>query len=658
VTNKSYEYITDTDALKACLADLEGCKEVALDTETYQDPTKPTTPYGFIDPYTNKIRLLQLKSRNTRPYLIDIKYFDDNELQELKQFLSSPDVTWVGANLRFDYKFIKVNLGVQLEKLWDTVIASQLIGHACGTNFGKARGHSLKATLKDFLGISVSKDEQISYWGGNLTEEQLNYAATDVLHVLDLKEKLLKSLEAGYPDGFDMATATQDEMDLIPVLGDIEINGIGFDQDMFKLVQAAASAAIPTLVERICKSFNISIQRGFMGIQPTVNLDSPKQLLEMLAKNGIEVESTEADVLEEAAKVYPKLEDLLEYKKLQRALKFPYSDWVHPITNRVHPSYNQLGAGTSRLSSYDFNTQQVPKLLLKIPDKLVNTDKHSKYLDKKASEKAGKPVYTISYRACFVASEGNCIITSDYSGQELCVVAAVSGDKSMCHILSQPEKLPDGSKNPEADLHSIVGAEMFGVPVAEVMAGATNAKGEKYRDNSKIVSFGKIYGKEAPGFAKDWGVSEVEARKFLKGYDRKFPELKNYLDTVGTRGEATRLSVFPENFPERRYRFLNDNGRSDKGAVSRAAKNTPIQGTSAVMIKKALVRLWKEMKNTDCKLIMTVHDEISSESSEETAEAWRVHIKTSMEDVANYFLRGLVPGRSDSKKGKTWLDTH
>jgi len=658
-TGTSYKYISIPSHLEYCLNDLGRYTEIAIDTETYQDPAKPSTNYGFADPFTNKVRLIQLKAKGSATYIIDLQQFHINELVALKKFLNNPEILWVGHNIKFDYKMLKANLGVSLHQVWDPMIASQMIGHACGTNFGKARGHGLKYTAKDFLGIEVNKHEQISYWGGSLTEQQLNYAANDVEHLLELKTKLHTALTTSYPEGFGMTSCMQDEMDLIPVLGDMELNGVGFDLEMFRVVQAAAKAAIPGLVERICNSFGIGIQRGFMGIQPAINLDSPKQLLEMLAKNGIEVESTEADVLEEAAKLYPQLEDLIEYKKLQKALKFPYDEWVHPITHRIHPSYNQLGAGTYRLSCNDPNLQQVPKLMLRIPDKLVDTNKHSKYLDQNLTNKVGKNVYLVSYRCCFVSKSGHHMIGSDFSGQELCIAASLSGDPLMCNILSQPDKLPDGSKNPDADLHSIAANGMFPeVSIAEIAEGAKDAKGMKYRDYGKILNFSTIYGKTAEGYAKDWGIPVQQARTILKGYAKKFSVLWDWLERLSSEGEATRLSLFPETFPEARYRFLNDNGKGDAGAISRAAKNTPVQGTGAIMVKKSLIRLHREMKGSNCFLILTVHDEIGSEAPVDEAPEWTSKIRSSMEEVANYFLQGRVPGRADARFGPSWHETH
>lgn len=652
--------IVDTKAkLKECIEDLNQFKEIALDTETYQDPNKPVSPYGFSDPHTNKIRLVQLKGETSSIYVVDIKSFEEEELNTFKAFLSQENKTWVIHNAKFDYKMIKVNLNVSLEGIWDTMLASQMIGHACGTNFGKARGHGLRAVLRDFMGIEINKDEQASYWGGTLTAKQYEYAANDVLHMLELKKILETVLITPYPSGYGMAKATQDEMALVSVLGDIEINGVAFDLDTFNLVQAAAKATIPHLVERICKNFGIGIQRGFMGVTPAINLDSVPQLMEMLKKNNIEVETTESDVLEEASKIYPKLADLIEYKKLQKSLSFPYKDWINPVTGRIHPSYNQLGAGTSRLSCKDPNLQQVPKLTLKVPDKLVNPEKHKQFYNKKESEKTGKDVYTVSYRACFSTRENNNMINCDFSGQELCIVAAMSEDKLMCHILSQPEKKADGSKNPDADLHSIAANGMFPEASVEAIAnGATDAKGVKYRDYGKILNFSTIYGKTAEGYAKDWGISPAEAKKILKGYFNKFPGLAKWLERVSEIGENTRLSLFPEGLPEARYRFLNDNGKSDAGAISRASKNSPVQGTGAIMVKQALVEIKKRFKGKPLEFILTVHDEIGFEAPKEYAEAFRVEIKEIMESVANYFLKGLVPGRVDAKIGNTWHESH
>jgi DNA polymerase I-like protein with 3'-5' exonuclease and polymerase domains len=657
--NLDYVLVERVSDLEDCIQELNKSKDIALDTETYQDPTKPTSPYGFSDPHTNKIRLVQLKSKTSPIYLIDLKVINNQCLELLKNFLSQEDKVWVIHNAKFDYKMIKVNLEVSLINLWDTMIASQLIGHACGTNFGKARGHGLKAVLRDFLSVEINKNEQASYWGGALTPEQYSYAAHDVLHILELKNMLNDVLVKPYPEGYGMAKATQDEMALVSVLGDIEINGVAFDLEVFKLVQAAAKATIPSLVERICKNFGIGIQKGFMGVTPAINLDSVPQLMEMLKKNNIEVESTESDVLEEASKIYPKLVDLIEYKKLQKSLSFPYGDWINPVTGRLHPSYNQLGAGTSRLSCNEPNLQQVPKITLKIPQKLIDPEKHKIFYNKKESEKSGKDTYTISYRSCFSTEAGNRMINCDFSGQELCIVASMSEDKLMCHILSQPELKPDGSKNPEADLHSIAANGMFPeVAVADIANGATDSKGVKYRDYGKILNFSTIYGKTAEGYAKDWGIDTKEAKKILKGYFTKFPGLAFWLENVSEIGEKTRLSMFPEGFPEARYRFLNDNGKSDAGAISRASKNSPVQGTGAIMVKQSLVQIKDKFKNKPLKFILTVHDEIGFEAPVEYAEEFRSEIKSIMESVANYFLKGLVPGRVDAKIGNTWQESH
>ena len=134
--------------------------------------------------------------------------------------------------------------------------------------------------------------------------------------------------------------------------------------------------------------------------------------------------------------------------------------------------------------------------------------------------------------------------------------------------------------------------------------------------------------------------------------------LAHWLENVSEIGEKTRLSVFPEGFPEARYRFLNDNGKSDAGAISRASKNSPVQGTGAIMVKQSLVEIKNRFKDKPLKFILTVHDEIGFEAPAENAEEFRSEIKSIMESVANYFLKGLVPGRVDAKIGNTWQESH
>lgn len=650
-TSDGWTLITGPDDIPEALETLHRHHELALDTETFAIPEHAHLSFGpagaqnkrFTDPYLNRVRLVQLAGTGTDAYVFDLSRLGSGR-EALRQFLSRNDVTWVGHNLKFDYKMLKTTLDVRLERVWDTQIASELIGHATGTSFGRRRGHTLKSVLRDFLGISVSKAEQAGYWGGDLTQEQISYSATDVKHLLALKHKLAGVLTGPYPYGFDMGPVTDLEMRLVPTLARLELRGMGLDPDMLGRVRECARYNLPDLVGKLCQAFGIPRRMGLLETTPDLNLDSPIQLKKLLADNGIEVEDTQEETLEEYAKIYPKLADLLEYRHLQKALSFDYGSYIHPLTRRAHPNFRQLGAGTSRMSSNNFNVQQVPKLLLPVPDKLQQVGD-----DRFRDKKDGK-IY-LSYRHAFVPADQQDLIGGDYSGQELCIMAVASGDPTMIHILGQPELLPDGSKNPDADLHSQAGAEMFGLSVADVMNGAKNQYGRKARDDAKIINFAMPYGKTEESFVKEWGEA---ARIIFANHRRKFPRLHEFLDRKAREGRETRMSRFPEGHPLARLRFLNDSDKADRGAVERLAKNTPIQGAGATMIKLAMITLDEHPRFRDdgAGLVCQIHDEILSEDLQTRSTETRQIIKTTMEQVGNQFLGGLA--RSDVKAGSWW----
>lgn len=688
-----YRYVTDTAGLTEAIAALEREAAIepwiALDTETYSDGT--VTVYKFWDPYTNKIRLVQLKGRNGIVWMIDLKALGPGAvLDPLIAFLRRQDITWVGHNLKFDFKMLAVNLGVHLAKVYCTLIAGSIVGYATGMTARRAAGLSLKDLMRDLLGKYMDKEQQTSYWGGQLTTAQLDYAAADVEDMIPLADKFREM----FRDEYRCEAAVDLEMEALPAVCRMELNGILLDSWMYRLIQRCAKARIPALLKELCEYFGVPLQRVFdpetrkFSLVPTkINFDSNRDVMALFRSHEIIVENLQADTIEPLSDRFPILKVYLEYKALQKQLSVDYEAYVHPVTGRIHSTFNQNGAATGRFACTEINMQQVSKYDVKVPASVIAELEAAGLLDRVAKYwSKDQNTYVLNYRYCFIPRKGYKFVTLDYSGQEIAIMVALSNDPFMIEVLKQPKKIPkvdplsgievlgdDGKvvmvDNLKADLHSQVAAKMFKIDISRVKEKPPEFHGKSYRDLAKAVCFGLAYGKSAKSLAEEWGISEAEGEKIVREFFEPMPVLYAWLTQQGKIGMATKLCIFALG----RWRFLNDSRHSDKKAAERAAKNTPIQGAGALMMKKAMTLVDAMAQGMDLNTLIaqgfvvpyegmepliipvsTVHDELNVEVREDLVGDLVPDIERQMLDAADVFLMGKVKGEVGIGVGDTW----
>lgn len=348
------------------------------------------------------------------------------------------------------------------------------------------------------------------------------------------------------------------------------------------------------------------------------NVNSPKQLGTVLfeemqipckkkTKSGY---STKAEVLEELAPEYPIVKLILEYRSLAK-LKSTYCDGllkVIQVDGRIHTSFNQVETRTGRISSLEPNLQNIP----------IRTE-------------LGREM-----RRFFVAESGSTLIDADYSQIELRVLAALANDENMINAFNNGE-----------DIHKTTAAQVFNLPPEMVTP--------LLRSRAKAVNFGIVYGIGAFSLAKDIGVSVKEAKDYINGYLHHFSGVAEYMDKMI---ETAKDNGYAETLFHRR-RYLPELASSNhmmRAFGERVARNMPIQGTAADIIKIAMIRVCEslEKENMKSRLILQVHDELIVESPADEAEKALQIVTREMENACKLRVR-LV---ADGKIGKTWYDSH
>ncbi len=396
------------------------------------------------------------------------------------------------------------------------------------------------------------------------------------------------------------------ELPLAFVLRDMEDAGFAVDKEYLRHLGDIYKARIDDITAKIME------EAGPAG--KGVNLNSPKQLAKLLyedmgikpLKGGKAGQSTAQEILEELSEDYPICALILEYRKYQK-LNSTYVEGLIPkcaSDGRIHTSFEQAVTGTGRISSREPNLQNIP----------VRTE-------------LGREI-----RRAFVAGEGCTLVDADYSQIELRVLAHMSGDSGM-----------QGAFIRDEDIHTRTAAEVYGVDLENVT--------REMRSNAKAVNFGIVYGISDFGLAKNIGVSRYEAGEFIKTYLDRYPNVKRYMDEQVALGKAQ--GYVSTMLARRRYLpELQSSSFNMRSFGERAAMNSPIQGTAADIIKLAMVRVHKELKdrNLRSRLILQVHDELIVEAWESEKELVKEILITGMESV----MQLSVPLKAELSTGGNW----
>ena len=397
------------------------------------------------------------------------------------------------------------------------------------------------------------------------------------------------------------------EFPLAQVLADMTRTGVLVDKDGIEQFGVKLREELEQVLTRI------HMETG----SATFNPNSPKQLGEMLfdtmgLPHGKKTQrgwSTDAETLE-SLREYPLVEDVLQYRAYQK-LNSTYVEGLLKVIGedgRIHSTFNQTEARTGRLSSDNPNLQNIP----------IRTELGSQL------------------RAYFVARPGCVLVDADYSQIELRILAHVTGDEHMQQAFLTGE-----------DIHRSTAAKIYNLPLEQVTP--------RLRSSAKAINFGIMYGKGAYSLSKDIGVSVKEADAFLKNYLATFPKVSGYMDK--TISDARNCGYVSTLFGRRRsLPELASNNHNIRASGERMARNTPIQGTAADVIKLAMVRVWRRLRDEkmESRLILTVHDELIVEAPEAEAAKAAAILQEEMEGCVNY----AVPLSTEVHQGKNWLEAH
>ena len=512
----------------------------------------------------------------------------------------------VGQNLKFDLPMLNRH-GIKVEEfLGDTMLMSYVL-NSTGTRHGLDRmaQHYLNYEPMKYEEVAGSASKQINFAQVEIQAATF-YAAEDADITLRLFNHLNKKLE-DQPKLINLLQSI--EYPMLESLIKVETNGAKIDEKML----SKYSDELAIKIEELSKA-------SFEMAGEEFNMDSPKQLVEILynkldlpvlKKTPKGQPSTNEGTLQRLAEQFELPKIIIEYRRLAK-LKSTYTDSLiniqHPITKRIHTSYQQAVTSTGRLSSTEPNLQNIP----------IKTAEGRKI------------------REAFIPEKGNVLISADYSQIELRIMAHLSGDKNLTYAF-----------NNNIDVHSSTASEVFNIPLEDVTA--------EHRRSAKAINFGLIYGMSAFGLTRQLGIPRHEAQAYLDTYFERYTGVKKYMDSTK---ELAKKNLFVETILGRKLHVasINDSNGLRRQAAERAAINAPLQGSAADIIKKAMVDVdqWIGDDNPNIKLIMQVHDELIFEANKDFANDAIGHIVKLMESTIDLNIPLIV----DANKGKNWNEAH
>src|SRR5882672_3261606 len=589
--NTRYQIIASAAELRRAVDELSQKHAVGLDTETTE-----------LDPYIGRLRLIQLASRDG-VYIVDLNRFADADMSQsealapLRQLFTSPRPIKIAHNAKFDAKFIKYNLGVDLVGVFDTLLASQLVSAG-----DIEERHGLAAITERYLNETVDKSERLSNWEFELSESQLEYAARDAAVLLPLRDKLIERIKA-----LDLVQCAQLEFECVMPVVDLELTGFYMDKhrwlEQLNIVGERRAELANELQEMLGEG--VAQASLFGPARANINLDSQQQVTDSLNRLGIPVpDSTRNWKLQPLAAQYSVVAKLLEYRTMQKALT-SYGqnmiEFINPKTGRLHADFRQIGAPTGRFACTNPNIQQVP--------------------------------HAVEYRRCFMGHPGSRqLVIADYSQIELRILAEFSGDEGFIRAF-----------NSGADLHRVTAAQVFGVAQDQVS--------KEQRDFAKRLNFGVVYGIGAQRFSMMTGLSVTEAEDVLRRYFATYRKLDTYLRESASRAVSEKQARTASG---RLVKFNFDAAdRQQVSMTQRNGKNAPIQGTSADILKRALRILNDELRNTSASIVNIIHDEIVVEVDDDEAAAVAHTVERAMCAAGEEYLQ-TVPVKVETQIAGEW----
>ncbi|CAC9521151.1 DNA polymerase I (EC 2.7.7.7) [uncultured Gammaproteobacteria bacterium] len=530
----------------------------------------------------------------------------DEVLSKLRVILENSSIGKIGQNLKYD-SHILANYGVILNGIVDdTMLKSYCLNSVASRhNMDDLSEYYLGHTTIHFTDIAGKGKKQITFNQVSI-DNGAPYACEDVIVTHKLNEVLAQEL-VNYAKLYKLYQTI--ELPLIAVLITMERNGVELDANALGKQQ-----------------FDVIVQMEAIQTQAfelagnAFNLESPKQIQQILfSEEGLGLKSKKKtpkgapSTNEEALKLldHPLVDLILSYRMLTK-LNSTYLEalpkQIDLHTKRLHTSYHQAVTATGRLSSSNPNLQNIP----------IRSEQGARI------------------RSAFIASEGKVIIAADYSQIELRIMAHISKDQNLLSAF-----------NEDKDVHSATASTMFNVPLDAVT--------KEHRRKAKAINFGLIYGMSAFGLAKQIDVSRTEAKQYIDAYFENYPNVANYMERTK---ELAKAQGYVETVIGRRLYLpqINAKNKMLQQHALRTAINAPMQGSSADIIKKAMldVDAWIGRNNPDIKMIMQVHDELVFEVNALKADEFSKKIQNLMQNA--YQLD--IPLKVDVGVGQSWQEAH
>ena len=594
-----YRCVDTPEALDALLADLDGVNRLAVDTETTS-----------VHPMTAELVGISLAWEPGRAFYLPVRgplgstTLDENLVRDkIGPLLADAKIEKIGQNFKYDLIVLRKAGYRPAGKFFDTMIAAHVLDSTRMT-------YKMDALALEFINHRCIPITDVIGRGRKQvtidtvpTDMVATYAAEDADVTLRLADALVEMLDG---EG-SLADLFEDlEMPLLPVLAEMEENGITLDPRALKRMETDLSKQVDSLRDDIVASAGVPF-----------NPDSPKQLAGILFdKLGLTVikkvktgPSTDSSVLEQLACEHELPALVLEYRKLTKLLGTYVKSLgasINPRTGRVHTSFHQAGTATGRLSSSDPNLQNIP---IRTPQ--------------------GRKI-----RSAFIAPPGMMLLSADYSQIELRMLAHLCGDRRLCEAFAA-----------DRDIHRIVAAEVFGVPAEEVTS--------EQRSRAKTVNFGIIYGQTAHGLSRTLRISRTEAGQYIRSYRSRFPEIDKFLTNciahAKEHGYVETILARRRNIPE-----IDSRNPQRRAFAERLALNSVVQGSAADLIKRAMINIASRLtaESRPSRMLLQIHDELVFETPEDAVESEREMIVSEMCGAVEL----SVPLKVDIAAGNNWME--
>ncbi len=607
-SEKNYKLITTVRDMEKLAQVLKNKKLFAVDTETTSKNPMAADLVGISFAYMEN-----------NAFYIPVGHVpadDDGEkveqpskediLRIFKPILEDPDLLKIGQNIKYDYMVLS-RYGITMKGIFfDTMIASYLLNPS-------TRGHSLDQIAMTLFGYKMISYEEVAGKGKDQIcfskvplETAVEYAAEDA----DLTFMAYGQLSAQIREKELEDLFNRIEIPLIPVLGDMEMTGIKVDRDNLAALSITFTRELSDLEKQIYElagevfNINSSQQLGTILFEK-LGLKAVKKTRK---KTGY---STDVQVLTALAKSHELPERLLRYRTIGKLLSTyvnALQKLIHPETGRIHTSFNQTITVTGRLSSSNPNLQNIP---IRKPE--------------------GKKI-----RKTFIPEEGHTLVSADYSQIELRILAHCADDAILIESFNEDE-----------DIHARTAREVFEVFPEFVTADL--------RNQAKAINFGIIYGMGAFKLSSELNISRKMAQTYIDNYFKRYAGVKHFIDTTIARTQETCevTTIFGR---RRRLDDIRSSNANLRNFAQRAAINTPIQGSAADLIKLAMVKMDKALKDQGLKskMLLSVHDEIIFETPVDEKEALVDLARDVMENV--HPLK--VPLKVNFGFGDNWAQAH